>query len=65
MIDESGVRTGQELHLAWETLQNEAQSLRDYLALDLDLPLAVLTVGLGEESEDGSTGKGVMVQMET
>ena len=40
MLYESGCRTGQELRLAWETVQSEALALSEYLGRDLDFPLA-------------------------
>ena len=65
MLYESGCRTGQELRLAWETVQSEALALSEYLGRDLDFPLAVSAEALGEGSVDGSTRKRVVEQRET
>ena len=61
----SGSRTGQELALAWQTLQGEAQSMCEFLGIELEAPLSVPTEGIGEGSCDGSTRKKIVDQRET
>ena len=62
---QSGCRTGQELATAWQTLQDEAQHLCDFLGKDVDVPLAVSVEAIGEGSTDGSTRKRIVEQRET
>ena len=50
---QSGCRTGQELATAWQTLQDEAQHLCDFLGKDVDVPLAVSVEAIEEGRTDG------------
>ena len=61
----SGCRTGQELLLAWQALQTEAQYMCEFLGEELVAPLSVSVEEIGEGSTDGSTRKKIVEQRET
>ena len=62
---ESGCRTGKEFTTAWEKLQKEAEEYAQFLGQDLPPgPLQSPTSGAGDGSEDGSTRRAVVRQIE-
>ena len=64
---DSGLRTGVELHQAWEALQTRAGRMVDYLEEEEELEggLKVPVEGVGEGSTDGSTRMIITAQMES
>ena len=62
---ESRCRTGKEFTTAWEKLQKEAEEYAQFLGQDLPPgPLQSPTSGAGDGSEDGSTRRAVVRQIE-
>ena len=61
---DSGCRTGQELKMAWQQLQEEDQQCADYLQQEINGPLTSNVEAAGEGSVDGSTRRKIMQHRE-
>ena len=61
---QSGCRTGRVLARAWESIQEEAREVCEYLGKELEGPLGTEVEGLGAGSTKGATRKELSRQRE-
>ena len=61
---QSGLRTGRELAMAWDTLSSRARSMAEFLGEELASPLSTPAEAAGEGSSDGSSRMAITTQLE-